>query len=196
VCPACGTIIRPSQIPLGKKLVCPYCAERLMYDMHHSRDIWASSLLVAMFFTWHFGFRQGMFVLVTMCATVLFALFGLFLMAILIPVPFKRFDPMKESGPIAWFNYDNRYSAAIWAASFVTGIVITFSVGYYKESLIENAMFIFVAACTTLLLGFLGNYVVGRLIPLPPNLAKGESFVSAGSLHLNDKSETDKKANP
>ncbi len=167
-----------------------------MYDIQYSWDIWASSFLLAIFFAWHFGFRYAIFVLVTMCATVLFALFGFFLMGTLIPAPFKRFEQARQFGSIEWLHNTNRFTPAIWAGSFVIGIVITFSLGYYKESLIENSMFIFVATCTTLLLGFLGNYIAWRMIPLPPNQTKEESFNEAGSLHLTDKSEIEKKNDP
>jgi hypothetical protein len=60
-------------------------------------------------------------------------------------------------------------------------------------SLDHYAMFVFVELYITYLVGFLGNFLVGVLIPLPPNQAKGETFNSAGSLHLNDKADTDKK---
>jgi len=91
-----------------------------------------------------------------------------------------------------WFTYHNRYSPAIWAGSFVIGIVVSSSLGLYKESL---AMFYFVEFCIMFLLGFLGNFLVGLVLSPPPNQAKGEPFNSAGSLHLNDKSETNKKSN-
>lgn len=94
------------------------------------------------------------------------------------------------------YRYDNRYSPAIWAVSFAVANVIAFSLGCYKESLERYAMFVFVVLCITYFLGFLGNFLLGMLVPRPPNQAKGEPFTSGGSLNLTDKSENDKKTNP
>jgi hypothetical protein len=195
-CPACGGIIHPSQIAIGKRpVICPYCSEPLMYDIHYSRDVCASSLLVAMFFAWHFGFRHAMFVLVTMCATVIFALFGFFLIGILIPVPFKRFEPTRQFGPMEWLHHANRYTPTIWAGSFVLGIAISFSLGYYKESLTQNGMFILVATCATWLLGFSVNNLVGTFLARSFKRGKDAGFDVEGALHLTDKSENDQKPN-
>jgi hypothetical protein len=192
VCPACHRTIHPSEIParFRNSYRCPFCDEWLMIDTSNLPILGAVSFIATMFAAWSLGYRDTTFVLIVVTGTLPLWFFVIFLVGILIPPRLWRFEK------VAWFTYDNRYSPAIWAGSFVVGIVITFSVGYYKESLIENAMFIFVVACTTLLIGFVGNYVVGRLIPLPPNQAKGDSFNSAGSLCLTDKSETDKKINP
>ena len=192
VCPVCARTIHPSEIPvrLRNSFPCPSCGEWLMYDNSNLPVIGAVSFLIAIFVAWSLGYRDTTFILIVVTSTLLLWFFGIFLVGILIPPQLKRFKR------VVWFTYDNRYSPAIWAVSFVVSTVITFSLGYYKESLDQNAMFIFVGACITWLLGFLGNFLVGMLIPLPPNQAKGESFNSAGSLHLTDKSETDKKSNP
>ena len=69
-------------------------------------------------------------------------------------------------------------------------IVVTLQLGY------RDAMFMLVALGATLLLGFLGHFLVGIL--LPPPLKRVESkrniFDNAGSLHLMDKPNGDKKA--
>jgi predicted RNA-binding Zn-ribbon protein involved in translation (DUF1610 family) len=191
-CPACGRTIHSSEIPvrLRNSFPCPSCGEWLMYDTSNFPIIGAVSFLVAIFAAWSLGYRDTTFVLIVVTATLLLWVFGSFLVGTLIPPQLKRFKR------VVWFTYDNRYSPAIWAVSFVVSMVITFSFGFYKESPDKYAMFIFVGVCITYLLGFLGNLILGMLIPLPPNQAKGESFSSAGSLHLTDKSEADKKSNP
>jgi len=192
VCPVCGQTIHPSEIPvqLRHSFPCPSCGEWLMYDTSKLPVIGAASFLVAIFAAWSLGYRDTTFVLIVVTSTLLLWVFGSFLVGILIPPQLKRFKR------VVWFIYDNRYSPAIWAGSFAVSMVITFSLGFYKESPDKYAMVIFVGACITWLLGFLGNFLLGMLIPLPPDQAKGESFNSAGSLHLTDKSETDKKSSP
>jgi predicted RNA-binding Zn-ribbon protein involved in translation (DUF1610 family) len=191
ICPACGKTINPSEIPVRIRngFPCPSCGEFLMYDTSRFAAIAAASFLVAIFGAWRLGYRDTTFVLVVVTGTVLLWFFGIFLFGILIPPRLKRFKR------IVWFSYHGRYSPAIWAASFALGNVVAFSLGYYG-SLDHYAMFIFVVACITYPLGFLGNFFLGMLIPRPPSEAKGESFTSAGSLHLTDKSETDKKSDP
>jgi hypothetical protein len=192
VCPACGRAVDLSEIPvrLRNSFPCPSCDEWLMYDTSKLPLIGLVSFLVAVVAAWSFGIRDARFVLIVVTATLLLWFCGIFLIGISIPPQLKRFRR------VVWFTYDNRYSPAIWTVSFAVANVITFSLGYYKESLDQNAMFIFVADCITVLIEFLGNFLVGILIPLPPDQVKGESFNSAGSLHLTDKSETDKKSNP
>jgi len=160
-----------------------------MYDTSFTAVICLISFLVAIIAAWTLGYRDTTFILVVITATVLLWVFGTFLIGILMPPQIRRFKR------VVWFTYDNRYSPAIWAASFVIAIIISFSLGFYK-SLDLDAMFIFIELCITYLLGFLGNFLLGILIPLPPNQAKGEPFTSAGSLHLTDKPQTDKKSNP
>jgi predicted RNA-binding Zn-ribbon protein involved in translation (DUF1610 family) len=191
-CPACGREIHPSEIPVGLRnsFACPSCGEWLMYDTSNFPIIGAVSFVVAIFGAWSFGYRSTRFVLIVFTATLLLWIIGALLIGILIPVQIKRYRR------IVWFTYDNRYSPAIWAISFTVANVIAFSFGYYKESLNQDAMFFFVVLCITYLLGFLGNFLLGVLIPHPPNQAKGEPFNSAGSLHLSDKSEVDKKPKP
>jgi hypothetical protein len=157
-----------------------------MYDTSSFPIVGLVSFIVAIFAAWGVGYRDTTFVMIVVTATLLLWIVGGFLIGILIPVQIKRYKRM------VWLTYDNRYSPAIWASSFVVAIVISFSVGLSPDHYVT---FVFVELCITYLLGFLGNFLVGVLIP-PRNQAKGEPFTSAGSLHLTDKSETDKKSNP
>lgn len=161
-----------------------------MYDTSIMPVIGIVSFHVAIIAAWTLGYRDTRFVLIVFTATMLLWVLGAFLIGNLTPPQIKRFKR------VVWFTYDNRYSPAIWAGSCVIAVVITFSLGFYMGSLDHYAMFIFIEAYITYLLGFLGNFLVGALIPLPPNHSKGECFNSAGSLHLNDKTETDKKTVP
>lgn len=161
-----------------------------MYDTSNFPIIGTVSFLVAIFAAWSLGYRDTTFVLIVLTATLLIWILSASLIGMFIPTPVKRYKRM------VWFTYDNRYSPAIWAVSYALANVIAFSLGYYKESLDKNAMFLFVVLCLTYLLGFLGNFLLGMLVPRPPNQAKGEPFTSAGSLHLTDKSKTDNKTNP
>jgi predicted RNA-binding Zn-ribbon protein involved in translation (DUF1610 family) len=190
VCPVCGGLIRPSEIPVQNRnnFPCPSCGEWLMYDTSRMPVIGIVSFHVAIIAAWTLGYRDTTFVLIVLTTTLLLCVFSAFLGGILIPPQIKRFKR------VVWFTYDNRYSPAIWAGSFVVAIVISFSLGFFDAvSLDHYAMFVFVELYITYLVGFLGNFLVGVLIPLPPNQAKGETFNCAGSLHLNDKADTDKK---
>jgi hypothetical protein len=102
--------------------------------------------------------------------------------------------PLGDSFPCPtcgrWLKYDQRYSPAIWVVSIVVAIAIALRPGY------RDAMFIFVATCASLALGLSGIFVVSLLIPPPLVRVKGEPFDKAVSLHLTDKSQSDKKVNP
>ena len=89
-------------------------------------------------------------------------------------------------------TYDNPNVAAIWVSSIVIAIVVTFQLGY------RDLMFILITPCITLLLGFLGHFFVGILFPpaLKRVESKGKTFDNAGSLHLSDKPNGDKKISP
>lgn len=192
-CPVCGRTIGPSEIPvrLRNSFACPSCGEWLMYDTSIMPVIGIVSFHLVIIAAWTFGYRDTRFVLIIFTATLLLWVCGAFLIGILIPTQIKRFKR------VVWFTYDKRYSPAIWAGSFVIAVVVSFSLALYKESLLNHyAMFIFFEVYITYLLGFLGNFLVGVLIPLPPNMSKDETFNSAGSLHLNDKTVTDKKTDP
>ena len=54
-------------------------------------------------------------------------------------------------------------------------------------------MFIFIVIVGSWVLGLLGIFVVGLLIPPPLIRVKGKPFDKTVSLHLSDKSERDKK---
>lgn len=86
-------------------------------------------------------------------------------------------------------TYDNPNSVAIWVSSILIAIVVTLHLGY------RDAMFILIAPCATLLLGFLGHFFVGILFPPPLKRveSKGKPFDNAVSLHLTERSESDKK---
>jgi predicted RNA-binding Zn-ribbon protein involved in translation (DUF1610 family) len=191
-CPACGRTIHPSEIPvrLRSNFPCPSCSEWLMYDTSNFPKIGAVSFLVAIIAAWRLGYRETTFVLIVLTATLLLWIVSAFLIGMFIPTQIKRYKRM------VWLTYDNRYSPAIWAASFVVANVIAFSLGFYEASLDKYPMFMFVVLCITYFLGFLANFLLGLLIPRPPNQAVGEPFTSGGSLNLTDKSETNKKTNP
>lgn len=89
-----------------------------------------------------------------------------------------------------WLTYDQRYSPAIWVISIVVAIVLTLHLGY------RDAMFIFIATCASWVFGLLGIFVVGLLIAPPLIQVKGKPFDKTVSLHLTDKSESNKKTNP
>ena len=161
-----------------------------MYDTSKFPIIGAVSFLVAMFAAWCLGYRDTTFVLIVLTATLLLWIVSASAIGMFIPTQIKRYKRM------VWFTYDHRYSPVIWTVSFAVANVIAFSLGFYKESLDKYAMFLFVVLCITYFLGFLANFLLGMLIPRPPNQAVGEPFTSGGSLNLTDKSETDKKTNP
>ena len=161
-----------------------------MYDNSNFPIIGAISFLVVIFAAWSIGYRKTTFVLIVLTATLLLWVVGAFLIGMFIPTEIKRYKRM------VWFTYDHRYSPAIWAVSFAVANIVAFSFGFYEASLDKYAVFVFVVLCITYFLGFLANFLLGLLIPRPPNQAIGEPFTSAGSLNLTDKSETDKKTNP
>lgn len=105
---------------------------------------------------------------------------------IVIPVQIKRYKRMVP------FTYNNRYSPAIWAGSFVVAVAICFSLGLVPGHYVT---FMFAELCITYFLGFLANFLVGALIS-PRNQATEEPFDSSGSLHLSKKPESNKKSNP
>jgi len=115
-----------------------------MYDKSDLPEIGVVSLAIAIFAAWHLGYRNATLVLIVAIATLALWFFGIIFVGILLPPQLKRFDGVE------WFNYDHRYSPAIWAGGFVISIVIAFSLGYYRESLDQNVMFFFVTTCATL----------------------------------------------
>jgi hypothetical protein len=161
-----------------------------MYDASNFPIIGALSFVFVIFMAWSLGYRDASFVGVVLTATPLLWIVCVFLVAMFIPAPIKRYKRM------VWFTYDHRYSPAIWAVSFAAANIIAFSLGYYKESVEKNAMFFFIVVCLTYLLGFLANFLLGILIPRPPNQPKGDPFSDAVSLHLTDRLQSDKKTNP
>jgi hypothetical protein len=192
-CPACGRSIHPSEIPvrLRNSFPCPSCGEWLMYDTSNFTIIGAVSFGVVIFVAWSLGYRDTSFVLVVLTATPLLWIVCASLIGVFIPI-----TPMKRYKRMVWFTYDHRYSPAIWAVSYAAANVIAFCLGLHKESLDKNAMFMFVVICLTYLLGFLGNFLLGILIPRPPNQAEGDPFSNPVSLHLTDRLRNDKKTNP
>jgi len=74
-------------------------------------------------------------------------------------------------------------------------MAISFSLGYYKESLTQNGIFILIGTCATSLLGFSVNNFVGIWRARSFKQAKDAGFDVEGALNLTDKSENDKKPN-
>jgi len=56
-------------------------------------------------------------------------------------------------------------------------------------------MFMLVVWGATFVLGYLGIFILGLLIPPPLKRVQGKPFDKTVSLHLTDKSEGDKKTN-
>src|SRR6266850_1020576 len=82
-CPVCGAIIRPSDIRLyGDSFPCPSCGEWLKSDSKYSYTICALSLILSGFLTWRTGYHDGMFIFITIGATIVLCLVGLFLLGI------------------------------------------------------------------------------------------------------------------
>jgi predicted RNA-binding Zn-ribbon protein involved in translation (DUF1610 family) len=106
-------------------------------------------------------------------------------------IPFGNAFPCPSCGE--WVTYDNRFSLAIWPVSILVAIVTTLHLGF------RDGMFFFIAECATFLLGFVGLIFVGilimsRILPQPPiRRVKGKPFDSIVSLHLDDKSERNKR---
>jgi hypothetical protein len=92
-CPACGASIRPSDIRLhGDSFPCPSCGEWLKSDPKYPYAICAVTILLATIVTWRIGYRDGVFIFITIGATVALCLVGLFLFGILIPPVYKRVE--------------------------------------------------------------------------------------------------------
>ena len=89
-CPACGVIIRPSEIPYGDSFSCPACGEWLKYDSKYTLVICIVSFLVATILAWHMGYRDAMLVFVTICATALLSILGAFFEGVIHAPGFKR----------------------------------------------------------------------------------------------------------
>jgi hypothetical protein len=89
-------------------------------------------------------------------------------------------------------THDNPNKWPIWIASILITIIGAVQLGYRNEWLI------LIVSCGACILTFLGHLVLGVLFPPPLILVagKGETFDNAGSLHLADKSDGDKKLNP
>jgi predicted RNA-binding Zn-ribbon protein involved in translation (DUF1610 family) len=94
-CPACGAIIRPSELPYRYRddgFPCPSCGERLKYDNPNALAIWGTSVLIAIVVTLQLGYRDTMFILIAPCATLLLGFLGHFVVGILFPPPLKRVE--------------------------------------------------------------------------------------------------------
>src|SRR6266480_4599138 len=89
-CPACRAMIRPSNIPYGDSFPCPSCGEWLKYDSKYTLVICIFSLLVATILAWRMGYRDGMLIFVTICATALLFILGAFFEGIIHAPGFKR----------------------------------------------------------------------------------------------------------
>jgi predicted RNA-binding Zn-ribbon protein involved in translation (DUF1610 family) len=93
-------------------------------------------------------------------------------------------------------KYDYRHTWDIWIISIVGASILTHYLGY------KGLLFIPIAICATLVLCALGFFLCG--IVDPPGFKRIRStkpedrnpFDRKVSLHLTNKSETDKKSNP
>jgi predicted nucleic acid-binding Zn ribbon protein len=103
-------------------------------------------------------------------------------------VPYQDSFPCPSCGE--WLTYDQRYSPLIWAGSILATILITLYLGY------RDAMFIFIVIVGSWVLGLLGIAVVGILIPPPLKRVQGKPFDKTVSLHLSDKSGSNKRIGP
>ncbi len=61
-------------------------------DSKYSYTICALSLVLSGFLTWRMGYHDGVFIFITIGATILFCLVGLFLLGILVPPVYKRVE--------------------------------------------------------------------------------------------------------
>ena len=99
-CPACGAIIRPSELPYVRRddgFPCTSCGERLMYDNPNSLAIWVTSILIAIVGTLHLGYRDAMFILIAPCATLVLVFLRHFVVGTLLPPPLKRVESKSKT---------------------------------------------------------------------------------------------------
>jgi len=90
-CPACGAIIHPFDVHLdGDSFPCPSCGEWLKSDRKYAYTICAVSLLASGVLTFHLGYRNEMFILITIGATLVLSTAGVFLNGLIVPPVYKK----------------------------------------------------------------------------------------------------------
>lgn len=98
-CPACGAIIRPSDIHgYSDSFPCPACGEWLKYNYKHTLSLWVVSILGAIILTWHLGYRGSMLIIIATCAALLLCALGFFFVEMLDPSGFKRIKVKPSDG--------------------------------------------------------------------------------------------------
>jgi hypothetical protein len=90
-CPACKVSFFSSEIREKEHgwFRCPACGEWLEYDSKHSLFIWMVSGVLALVFSWGFGYRGLTLLVVAMIATLLLCAVGVFLSEIFVPSRYK-----------------------------------------------------------------------------------------------------------
>ncbi len=90
-CPACGAIIRPSDIHRqGDSFPCPSCGEWLEYDHKYVWIFFAGCFGGVAYETWRMGYRDAAFIFISIGGTILLSLVSVFLQAILVPPKYRR----------------------------------------------------------------------------------------------------------
>jgi uncharacterized paraquat-inducible protein A len=108
--------------------------------------------------------------------------------AVILPSELSREDSFQCPSCGEWLTYDKRYTTAIWAVSVAVAIFISLHMGY------RDVTFILVTAGATWILGLLGLFIVGILIPPPLQIVRGKPFDKTVSLHLGEKPDAQKKS--
>jgi predicted RNA-binding Zn-ribbon protein involved in translation (DUF1610 family) len=98
-CPACGAIIRPSDI--RRKLTratfdCPWCGEELKIDTKYAHLIWTICFLAGPTISWLWGYEGSMFVIVAASVTLVLLLLGILVVGVVIVPGYKRAQYSKE----------------------------------------------------------------------------------------------------
>jgi predicted RNA-binding Zn-ribbon protein involved in translation (DUF1610 family) len=89
-CPACGTIIRATDIPYGDSFPCPTCGEWLKVESKYIRIIYVVSVLGAIILTWLLGYRDATFIFIATCLALLLCGLGIFFDGIIEAPGFKQ----------------------------------------------------------------------------------------------------------
>ena len=90
-CPACGAVIRPSDIHLhGDSFLCPSCGEWLTHDQKYFWTFCALVLMAAAYETWRLGYRGAALIFIPIVGTLLMSFAGVVLLALLVPPKYKR----------------------------------------------------------------------------------------------------------
>jgi predicted RNA-binding Zn-ribbon protein involved in translation (DUF1610 family) len=98
-CPACGEIIRPSDI--HRKLTratfdCPWCGEELKINTKYGHPIWTICFLAGPALSWLLGYQGAMFVVVAACITSLLLFLGMLVLGLVVVPGYKQVQYSKE----------------------------------------------------------------------------------------------------